>query len=269
MNPLPEDAGLLIVGHGTRDRDGAAQFQSLVELVRPRFPGTPIEPSFLEFAVPDIGQGLDKLARHGVDEVLVLPLLLFAAGHVRHDIPAAVATAAARHPALRVRQLGHLGCHPRIVQLSGQRYREATAGRTPVAADETCLLLVGRGSRDARATAEMHAFAQRRREGMAAVRVQTCFAAMQRPSLSEALPQVSMLDVRRIVVQPHLLFSGYLTRMIQTTVSATAGHRPGIEWIVTEPLGPDPLLAEAVAQIVSGWQPDLRDANQSDSNCVT
>ena len=123
-----------------------------------------VRPSFLEFARPSIEEGLAGLVAQGVGEVVVAPLLLFAADHVRRDIPAAVSKAAARHPGLRVRQVGHLGCHPRVVELSKRRFDEALIGRTAVSPRESLLLLVGRGSRDRRATEEMLRFADLRRQ---------------------------------------------------------------------------------------------------------
>lgn len=245
-------SGLLIVGHGTRDERGVEDFLALVDLVRVRMPDMPVQPSFLEFARPTIDEGLQQLVGQGVREAVVLPLLLFAAGHVRRDIPAAVAQAAARHSGLRVRQVSHLGCHPRIVELSTRRYEEALIGRAPVPPHESLLLLVGRGSRDPRATGEMLHLAELRRQATDVHRVETCFAAMARPSLADSLPRIAEQSVRRIVVEPHLLFPGYLTTMIHSAVAPYRASRPTIEWVVTEPLGADPLLAEAVVELASG-----------------
>lgn len=245
-------SGLLIVGHGTREVRGVADFLTLVELVRQRMPNRPVEPSFLEFARPSIEEGLQQLVEQGVGEVVVVPLLLFAAGHVRHDIPAAVAQAAARHFHLPIRQVSHLGCHPRMVQLSTQRYDETLTGRGTVPPQESLLLLVGRGSRDPRATEEMLRFAELRRETAGGDRVETCFTAMERPSLAETLPRIAKQPVRRVVVQPHLLFSGYLASQISVAVDQAQASWPTIQWVVTEPLGPDRLLAEAVVEIATG-----------------
>jgi sirohydrochlorin ferrochelatase len=212
---------------------------------------TPVEPSFLELAQPTIGEGLQRLAEQGVSEAVVLPLLLFAAGHVRLDIPAAVAQAAKQYSGLRVRQVSHLGCEPRIVELSRRRYDEVLAGRPLVSPQETLLLLVGRGSRDRRATEEMLQFAELRRQNTNVGHVETCFAAMERPSLAELLPRIAQRPVRRIVVQPHLLFPGYLATKIRAAVDEQQAQRPAIEWLVTEPLGADRLLAEVVAEIAA------------------
>jgi len=245
-------SGLLIVGHGTREARGVTDFLGLVELVRPRMPDWPVEPAFLEFAQPSIEEGLEQLVKQGVGEVVVVPLLLFAAGHVRRDIPAAVAQAAARHSHVHIRQVSPLGCHPRIVQLSTQRYHEALNGQGKVPPQESLLLLVGRGSHDPRASREMLRFTELRRKTARGGWVETCFTAMERPLLGDTLPRIAKQPVRQVVVQPHLLFSGHLTAQIGEAVAQARASWPTIHWVVTEPLGLDPLLAEAVVAIATG-----------------
>lgn len=244
-------SGLLIVGHGTRDDRGAGDFLRLVDLVRDRMVDAPVQPAFLEFARPTIEEGFAGLVAQGVRDVVVAPLLLFAADHVRRDIPAAVAQVASRHPGVRACQVNHLGCHPRVVELSMRRYEEALSSQTTISPHESLLLLVGRGSRDPRATEEMLQFADLRRQGTTVGTVETCFTAMERPLLTEMLPEVARRPVRRIVVQPHLLFSGYLIRQIRSVVEQARDTWSEIDWILTEPLGGDPELAEAVVEIAA------------------
>src|SRR5258707_5141020 len=106
MNLNRDDhGGLLLVGHGTRDAAGLDEFAVVVERVRVAA-SEPVEGCFLELARPTIGEGLARLVDRGVRRVTVVPVLLFAAGHAKRDIPAAVEEAAARHPEITVRQAG-------------------------------------------------------------------------------------------------------------------------------------------------------------------
>lgn len=85
---------VLLVGHGTRDPEGVAGFLELAALVAERRPEWQVEPAFLEFAAPSIADGVAKLLAEGTPELLVVaPLLLFAAGHAKEDIPREVAAA--------------------------------------------------------------------------------------------------------------------------------------------------------------------------------
>src|SRR5436190_669000 len=89
----PTDRGLLLVGHGTRDAEGLAEFASLARLVMERLPEFAVEPCFLELAEPDIPTAVHRLMASGIRQLTVAPLLLFAAGHAKRDIPMTVAEA--------------------------------------------------------------------------------------------------------------------------------------------------------------------------------
>jgi sirohydrochlorin ferrochelatase len=238
--------GLLIVGHGTRDPEGRAEFLATVEAIAALSPGAMVEPCFLELAEPTISAAIERLVERGVSETLtVVPLLLFAAGHAKSDIPSAVAAATAKHPRLRVAQAAPLGCHPALVELSKRRYLEAVQDLPAAPASETLLLFVGRGSQDPGANAELARFARLRFEACPVGWLETCYTAMAEPSLERALPLVARLPFRRVVVQPHLLFRGELLARIRETVARFAAEERQIEWVVAPHLGPDKLVAEA------------------------
>ncbi len=242
--------GMLLVGHGTRDAAGIAEFFQVAREIARCWEPRPVEPCFLEMATPTIAEGIAKLAERGARRVVVMPLLLFAAGHAKRDIPAAVAAAADRYPGMTVRHAEPLDCHEQIVFLSARRFAEALADRPAVAGEATLLLMVGRGSRDAEATAAMRRFAQIRAGQTAVARAEVCFLAMQPPSLNDALRAAATAGFRRIVVQPHLLFSGEMLAEIDRAVARLADARPGAvggpEWIVTAALGPEPELVAAI-----------------------
>ena len=246
---LNADDGLLLVGHGTRDPIGVAEFletaADVAALVDPR----PVEPCFLELNSPTIDVAVARLARRGVRRLTVMPLLLFAADHAKQDIPAAVAAAMANHAPMSIAQAPVLGCHPALVRLSALRCAEtiAAAGRVP--AESTLLLLVGRGSHDPSATAEMFRFAELRAEQEPVGRVETCFFAMAEPSFADILSRTATFDVRRVVVQPHLLFHGQLLAEIQRQVASMAAAHGDRQWLVSRHLGPHPAIPRIVADI--------------------
>jgi sirohydrochlorin ferrochelatase len=270
---------LLLVGHGTRDPAGIADFFAAANLIRELAGGRPLAACFLELATPTIAEGVEQLVRSGATRIIAVPLLLFAAGHAKRDIPAAVAAAAARYPNVVVEQTAPLGCDRRILALSERRFREAIAQRPPIPAEQTLLVLVGRGSLDPEATGEMHRFARLRAEQSPVGRISVCFLAMQQPSLADGLQAAAKSDFRQIVVQPHLLFAGELYMQVRREVEgrialekgsgvffsrrstapgatlecqpAEKDSRPlGRRWIVTAPLGPEPELAAAVMNLV-------------------
>ena len=240
---------LLIVGHGTRDTQGQRQFMKVVHDVAQAVSTASVLPAFLELAEPTIDEAIDLARQRGARRLTVMPLLLFAAGHAKRDIPDAVRLAARRHNGLSTQILPHLGCHCDIIELSAVRYRETTAQSADFSDRDTALVMVGRGSRDAEATAEMHEFTRRRVKITPVQRVETCFAAMATPRLEDTLAQVMELPVRLVVVQPHLLFSGDLLSRIQSTAHEIGRCNPRQHWAVSGPLGPHWLLVSAIKGI--------------------
>ena len=183
-----------MVGHGTQDERGQRDFWTTVRQVAEELPDSVVEGCFLEVAapdmpdLPDIPTALDRLAQRGLRDIVIVPLLLFSAGHARRDIPAAVASAAAR-TGIRVRQSDVLGCHPQVLQLSAERFLAAVG---PDYAPESVLLLfVARGSRDPAATAELQHFVAQRVARTPVSRVVVAFLAMAEPRVEDVLAEIT------------------------------------------------------------------------------
>jgi sirohydrochlorin ferrochelatase len=218
----------------------------VAQQVTARLPEVAVEPAFLELAAPTILDAIARLARQGVRQVTVVPLLLFAAGHAKADIPLAVKHAASEHGVATVHMAGHLGCHPLMVELSTERCEQALATRPSVPADETLLLFVGRGSHDPDANSDLAKFARLRWEQTPVGRLETCYLAMTRPTLPEGLEFAATLPQRRVVIQPHLLFSGALAGRVADLAAQAAQRWPEKEWIVVEPLR----TGEQISQVI-------------------
>lgn len=259
VSPPQNPRTILLVGHGTRDAAGAAEFLQLAEQVAALVAPDRLYPCFLELVEPSIDDAVSEalcsaLAEHRSElttkELTVVPLLLFSAGHAQRDIPNTVAAAVARHAPgqpIVVHQTAVLDNHSELVALSAARYLAAIAGRPPVT--DTCLVLVGRGSFDADATAAMHRFAAERAKEDGIAQVETAFIAMATPRYAEVLQAAATRGHARIVVQPHLLFQGQLLTDLRRVVAKLAERFTETEWIVAEHLGPDPRLAALVANI--------------------
>jgi sirohydrochlorin cobaltochelatase len=249
MSERDSSVSVLLVGHGTASEVGTRQFLLLAGQVADKLSPTIVEPAFLELQQPDIATGVGRLIERGAGQIVIAPLLLFAAGHAKNDIPSAVASALADHSSrLPVSQAAHLGCHAAMIELSRNRFRDAVAGQPVIPPDQTALVLVGRGSRDESATAEMHDFAQLRHEPLAASTTEVGFLAMARPSLAETLARVAAGGWKRVVIQPHLLFAGELSDTVQRMVAEMQQRHPSQQWLVT------PLLADSQDSPVTGNQ---------------
>ena len=121
----PRPVGLLVVGHGSR-RDAANEtLLAVADAVARRLPSYAVEPAFLELARPTIADGWAALVAAGCARVIVHPYFLYPGNHTTHDIPAALAAAAAAHGALPWVLTEPLNLDPRIVDVVADRVASA------------------------------------------------------------------------------------------------------------------------------------------------
>ena len=135
-----------------------------------------------------------------------------------------------------------------LLQLCRLRYEEALAELPTVAPAETLLLLVGRGSSDPDANANIAKVARFLQEGYPAAWAACAFSGVARPFLEEAFPVCERMGFRRIVVQPYFLFTGVLLKRIYVQVEERRRARPDLDFVATPHLQVHPLLLEAFAE---------------------
>jgi len=253
--------GILIVGHGTRHALGMDEFQKFALQVAALEPTSRVRSCFLELASPTIAEGIDEMIGHGVRRLIVAPIMLFSARHVQVDIPREVAAAIANVPNIQVSIAAHLGCHEKLVELSNLRYTEAIAADS-FETEDTLLVMVGRGSHDAGALAEMQQFTRLCVAGRSGIESRICYMAMAEPSLDRALDDAARLPFKRIVVQPHLLFEGVLLQRLRQRVANCRQRFPHTQWCLAERLAPHRLLAEAIVDRVGDARRHLENGSR-------
>lgn len=111
---------ILVVAHGSRDKAAQREFKRLVQNYRQRHPGWKIAHSFLELTTPSVPQALKFLARDS-KEVLVLPLFLFAAKHVKKHIPEILQNFRKDYPQIKVSLAKPLGSDAKLLDILDQR----------------------------------------------------------------------------------------------------------------------------------------------------
>ena len=95
---------LLAVAHGSADPRAEQVLDALIARVRSERPGLVGVLAHLGFSDPSVTTALESLARQGVREVVVVPLLLTSAYHAKVDLPGLLARAAIDHPQMAIRQ---------------------------------------------------------------------------------------------------------------------------------------------------------------------
>ena len=248
--------GLLIVGHGSRDSNANVEFEALVAAYRAGRPDLHVAHGYVELARPSLAAALRELAQRA-DSVVVLPLFLFAAGHVKNDIPLALSQARQEHPSVQFIVAHALGIHPNLVELAFERARAALEGARESA--KTAVVVVGRGSSDPDANGDFCKIVRLLAEGREIGWVVPCFIGVTRPLFEEAVELVARARPERIVVVPYFLFGGRLITKIREQVESFQARYPWIKTELAPHLGVDDRLLrvmdERLAQATAGGRP--------------
>ncbi|WP_371409005.1 uroporphyrinogen-III C-methyltransferase [Micromonospora zamorensis] len=253
--------GLVIVGHGTRSAAGVDQFAALVDRVRRRGDVGDVEGGFIELSRPPLTDAVGALVARGHRALVALPLVLTAAGHGKGDIPAAMAREQERHPGLSYRYGRPLGPHPLLHEALEERIDAALAGADragtalagAVQADTvdragTWVALIGRGSTDPDANAEVAKVARLLWEGRGYAGVEPGFVSLASPSVPAVLERLRRLGAQRIVVAPYFLFAGVLPDRIVAQSAEFAAAHPDLDVRVAEVIGDCDALADLVRE---------------------
>ena len=111
---------ILILAHGSREKQTEADFQALVDAVQARTDKL-VETAFMEFSPKSIAESLADLSRRGVRQVRVIPYFLFTGVHIRKDIPEEIAAYCEKNPGMEIVLEPVLGTDPRMVDLLADR----------------------------------------------------------------------------------------------------------------------------------------------------
>ena len=280
----PPRPPLLLAAHGTRDPAGVAAFAALADRVGAlaAAAGTQAAGGFIELSPPPVRDAVAALepaaraaAPDGGARIVAVPLMLSAAGHAKGDIPAALARERARHPGLDWLYARPLGPHPILIDLLAARIAAAAnpppaanpspanpapaarlspADRAPAPANPApadpapAVLLVGRGSTDPDANADVVKTSRLLWEGREFPLAETAFVSLARPDVAEGLERCRLLGARRIVVARYFLFPGVLPDRVAQQAEDYARAHPELDIRCADVLGDCDEIAALVYQ---------------------
>src|SRR5215472_13112158 len=213
---------VLICGHGSRDSEAIAEFELVAAALRPRLPEFDFATGYLEFAQPTIRDGLAVLAARGARRILAIPGMLFAASHVKNDLPWEMNTFMADNPGVEVRLGRDLAIDPKLLRAASDRI--AAAADPDIARAKTLLVVVGRGTNDPDANSNISKLARMLWEGLGFGWAEVAFSGVADPRLDAALARSAGLGFRRIIVFPYFLFTGVLVKRIYAQTDEVAGR---------------------------------------------
>ncbi len=213
---------ILLVAHGARDpgNEGNREVEAFAELWRARHPDTDIQVCWIEYAEILLAAGLEKAATTAGagGRVLVLPLILNPAGHIRGDIPQALDAARLAHPTVEFRYAPHLGTTQQLLKALRYRLHQAMVALHMPDPRTTGVVLLARGASDMEATGEVAKMAHWIYETTDHELVLPAFTGICFPRLEQVVQRLDRLGMSQIIVLPDYLFTGRLIKRIAQQV---------------------------------------------------
>jgi sirohydrochlorin cobaltochelatase len=247
--------GVVVVGHGSRDPHANVEFEELVANLRTLHPEWDVSHGYIELASPSLVEALTASAARN-RRVIVAPLFLFGAGHLKNDIPLALEAARSQHPEVAFTATRELGVHPALIELALQRASSFLP--TEAATTKTAVVLVGRGASDPDANGDFCKLVRLFGEGRHFTWVQPSFIGITRPSFDEAAELVARSRPDRMLVVPYFLFAGRLFTKLEEQLAAFSARYPWIRTNLAPCLGADPkviaVLEERIHETMAGEQ---------------
>lgn len=244
----PQRPLILLVGHGSRDPQGNQEFEALIAAYRSSRPEFQVAHCYVELAEPSLASALTASANSS-NEVIVVPLFLFSAGHVKNDIPIALAAARNKHSQVQFIAARELGVHPALLDLAFERMSACLAEHGGT--EKTAVIVVGRGASDPDANGDFCKLVRLLGEGRNFSWVLPSFIGIARPLFAETAELVSRSRPERIVAVPYFLFGGRLISKLREQVNSFAAQHPWIPIHLAEHLGVEPSILDVIDERVN------------------
>lgn len=235
---------ILFVGHGSKDPEGNEEIAIFVKGIQEQIDVPIVETCYLEFCQPDVDEGIENCIRQGADEVVLIPMMLLAAGHSKMHIPGAMDRGKEKFPHVKFTYGRPIAFHEEVFSILDARMAEVGFDRDELSRrpEETALLLVGRGSSDPDANSDLFKLSRLLWERLPVKWVETCFIGVTTPTVEEGIQRCIALGAKRIVILPYLLFTGVLMKRIQGWLDGFRAQNSGIEMAMTDYFGFHPGL---------------------------
>ncbi len=243
---MPE--AVLLVAHGSRSDAGQHEMAALARAVADEEPERAVRFGYLELSDPPASRAMEELLDSGARDIVVVPLMLHAAGHAKSDVPAVVLDARTRRPDVRITYGRPLGVDHALLELGRQRLDAVGALGLPLA-------VLSRGTSDPDANAEAYRVSRLLAEMSGARSAVAGFAGVTWPDVYDALDQLRRLGAERIGVLAWFLATGVLLERMREDYRRFE-EATGIEVVDAGYLGTGPVLTsivlDRIAEAVEG-----------------
>jgi len=241
---------ILLVGHGSREQSGNDEIESFANEWRKRRPDDRIEVCFIEFADVTLDAGMDNAAK-GSDRVIVVPLILGAAAHVKMEVPHHIEDARKRHCNVSFIMTKHLGATTKVLKALKAELAKAMLGLDAPDAKNTGVVLLARGSSDKVANGEIAKMARWLFEESDHEMVDVAFTGITFPKVETVVQRQVACGMKQIIVLPYYLYTGVLIERIARQVGRLTQQYPEISFALAKYIGFDTAIYELLDERVS------------------
>lgn len=208
----------MYVGHGSRIAKGNEQVKQFIEKVRERVDIPIQELAFLEKAQPTVLEGIQRCIAQGATSINVIPIFLFAANHVKVDLPDEIAKGKQLFPDVTFSIGKEIGPDYAVIEMLVDRLQEKGFSYNLKENKDVAVLLVGRGSSDEKARADFAKMVRFFSQTIPVKKVSYCFLAANTPLFKEELEKMVKENYSMVYVVPYLLFTGVLMKRMGHTI---------------------------------------------------
>ncbi len=255
---------ILLVGHGSRDTNGNKEIEQFSEQWRAQHPDWNIEVCYIEFADILLDEGFDNAAKNA-SRVLVIPLILNAAGHVKMEIPEHLEKARQRHPDVEFIYGKNLGVSMSLLTAVKRQLLQVMDSMAMPDPKTTGVIILGRGSSDKIANGEVAKLARWVFEERDHELVDIAFTGITYPRLETVVQRQVKLGMTQIAILPYYLFTGTLITRIAEQHKHLQAQYPQIRLGLGHYLGFEPEIFKLLDENVKALQqPDHKPMMECD-----
>ena len=259
----PMKKAILFVGHGSKLQAGNNEVREFVERTSYLIdPAILVETCFLEFASPNIEEGIQLCVEKGVDEIHVVPIILLHAGHSKLHIPAEIEHAREHFPDITFTYGQTIGIHEEIFEILKKRLEEIGFD-TNAKHEDTAILLIARGGSDPYANGEFYKITRLLYEKLDVPWVESAFMGVTTPLVEEGIDRCIKLGAKKIIMLPYFLFTGILMERMHKMRNKFIDDNPHVTIEIANYFGYHPklqhVLLERAEQAMNGTSTGMQD----------
>jgi len=241
---------ILLVGHGSREPSGNKEIEQFAAEWRKRRPDDRIEVCFIEFADVTLDAGMANAAKDS-KRVIVVPLILGAAAHVKMEIPHHIAHAREHHPDVEFIMAKHLGATDKVLKALKSELSKAMLALDAPDAKNTGVILLARGSSDRVANGEIAKMARWLFEETSHEMVDLAFTGITFPKVETVAQRQVACGMKQVIVLPYYLYTGVLIERISRQVARLEQQYPTVAFALGKYIGFDDAIYELLGERVA------------------